>query len=140
MQGLEKQGTKKLHKHLFRLNPPQEFVEEILRHCGFEQGLSDRRYMSKGALQQGVRTQELWLPFLEPYYLPCKAERFFGSRVGPLTTNRLVTILRHILRPYAYDFVAEEVAEHGTKQTLYQIRSVVSQLPSGPPEMEVVFS
>jgi hypothetical protein len=134
------QGPKKVHKHLFRINPPQEFVEEILRACGFEQGFLDRRYMSKGALQQGIRAQEQWLPFLEPYYLPCKAERFFGSRAGPLTSNRVVTILRHILRPYGYDFFAEEVAEHGTKQTLYQIRSVSSQLPTGPPEMEVIFT
>lgn len=132
--------SKKVHKHLFRAVPPKEFVEEILRACGFDTGFVDRRCVSKAGLQQGIRTQEQWLPFLVPYYLPCKAERFFGEQVGPLTPSRLVTIMRHILRPYEHDLVAEEVTEHGTKQTLYQIRPVLAHVAPSPPELEVVFN
>ncbi len=134
------EGPKNIHKHLFRAAPPQEFVEEILRWCGIEGGLSDRRFISKVSLQQGVRTQEHWLPFLEPYYLPCKAERFFGSRAAPFTPARMVTILRHILRQHNHDLVAEEVTDHGVKQTLYQVRPILPVVPTHPPEMEVVFS
>ncbi len=134
------EAPKKVHKHLFRSVPPREFVEEILRWCGFEHGFGDRRYMSKVGLQHGIQRQEEWLPFLEPYYLPCKAERFFRGRAGPLTPERLVTILRHILRPHMYDCIAEEVAEHGAKQTLYQIRPVSTQTTVEPPVLEVAFT
>jgi hypothetical protein len=131
----------KTPKHLFRAIPPKEFVEEILRHCGFDAAFGDRRVVSKVTLQRGVHTQEDWLPFLEPYYLPCKARRFFGAAVGPLDANRMATILRHILRPYDYDFVAQEVAEHGAKQTLYQIQPVSNQtIITESPELEVTFT
>ncbi len=132
---------RKLYRHLFREVPPKEFVEEVLRYCGFEGAFSDRRFVTKLGLQSGIRTQEQWLPFLEPYYLPCKAERFFGSEAGAFTVNRLVTVLRHILRQYDYDLIANEVADHGTKQTLYQIQPVSQQLETTThtPEMEVTF-
>jgi hypothetical protein len=131
---------KKLHKHLFRLIPPKEFIEEVLRSCGFEAAFADRRFVTKGGLQVGVRTHETWLPLLEPYYLPCKAKRFFGSAAGEFDTGRLVTVLRHVLRPYDHDLVAQEVADHGTKQTLYQIQPVLTHSVSAVPEMEVSFS
>ena len=131
---------KKLHKHLFRLIPPNNLIEDILRSCGFEGAFADRRFVTKAGLQAGVRTHETWLPLLEPYYLPCKAKRFFGAGAGAFDTGRLVTVLRHVLRPYDYDLVAQEVADHGTKQTLYQIQPVLVHVVSAVPEMEVTFS
>lgn len=131
----------KLHRHLFRAIPSKEFVEEILHACGFVEGFADRRIVSKVSLVKGVQTQEEWLPFLEPYYLPCKARRFFGATAGPLTPVRVATILRHILRPFGHDLVAQEVAERGAKQTLYQIQPVSDQFSGADqPELEVTFA
>ena len=60
-----------------------------------------------------------WLPELESYYLPCKSARFFGN----FDAAKLVTILRHIVRPYGYDLLAQERLYKDSKQTLYQIRT-----------------
>lgn len=131
----------KIHRHLFRAPPPKEFVEQILHACGFEDGFADRRIVSKLSLQRGVQTQEEWLPFLEPYYLPCKARRFFGAAAGPLDPARIATVLRHVLRLYDHDLIAQEVADHGAKQTLYQIQPVSNQIvSSGQPDLEVTFT
>ena len=128
-------------KHLFRAIPPKEFVEEILHKCGFDEAFADRRVISKLSLHKGVQSQEEWLPFLEPYYLPCKARRFFGPGAGPFDATRLATILRHILRLYDHDLVAQEVAENGTKHTLYQIQPVSCQTTSlSSPDLEVTFA
>jgi hypothetical protein len=131
----------KVPKHLFRAIPPKEFVEDILHKCGFEEGFADRRVVTKVSLMRGVQSQDDWLPFLEPYYLPCKARRFFGAAAGPLDAARLVTILRHILRPHDSDLTAQEVAENGTKHTLYQIQPVSCQnTVLSAPDLEVTFA
>ena len=128
-------------KHLFRAIPPKEFVEEILHKCGFEEAFADRRVITKVSLIKGVQSQEEWLPFLEPYYLPCKARRFFGASAGSFDASRLATILRHILRLYEHDLAAQEVAENGTKYTLYQIQPISCQNTYVlSPDLEVTFS
>ena len=101
---------------LFRRTPPKELVERILRACGF-QGLHDLRWFSKE--EMSLDGSDEWLPELESYYLPCKSARFFGS----FDAAKLVTILRHIVRPYDYDLLAQERLYKDSKQTLYQIRT-----------------
>ena len=102
---------------LFRRIPPKDLVISILQSCGF-QGLHDLRWFSKDELNlSGV---EEWLPILEAYYLPCKSARFFTEAMD---SSKLVTILRHIVRPYDYDLLAQERLYRDSKQTLYQIRT-----------------
>ena len=107
---------------LFRKIPPKELVERVLLSSGF-QGLHDLRWFSKTEIRlEGI---EEWLPELEAYYLPCKAARFFGEAMD---ASRLVTVLRHIVRPYGYDLLAQERLYRDSKQTLYQIRTRVFDL------------
>lgn len=114
--------SSKVPKHLFRTPPPRDFVEQILRSCGLR-GLEDLKQFSKDDLTSGISTAEEWLPLLEPYYLPCKAARFFTET---LTTEKIVTIMRHIVRPHGYDLIVQEKTAQKVKQTLYQIQPVWS--------------
>jgi hypothetical protein len=133
----------KIQKLLFRALPPYEFVEEILHHCGFVNGFNDRRLVTKVGLSPGLGRLDEWLPFLEPYYLPCKARRFFGPEKG-FDVYKLVTVLRHILRVHGYDLVSQEVADHGAKYTLYQIRPATTledcEAAALDPGLEVTFT
>jgi hypothetical protein len=108
-------------KKLFRQLPPRELVEEILRLLGFRAGMADLRCFTAGELQ--LESQEIWLPQLEPYYLPCKARRFFEGR-GPLDGPRCIAVLRHILRPHGYDLHVQERMYKDAKATLYQMQPV----------------
>lgn len=106
-------------KHLFRAVPSKEVVEDILRELGFSAGLKDLRWFSAEELT--LETQETWLPILEPYYLPCKARRFFEGK-GELDGVRTVTLIKHILSCHDYYLKVQERLYKEKKQTLYQIQ------------------
>jgi hypothetical protein len=61
---------------------------------------------------------ETWLPLVEPYYLPCKAERYLH---GEITKTRLITILRHMLKANKIELRVQERMVNGHKTTLYQV-------------------
>lgn len=119
---------------LFRTSPPRELVEQILVALGFR-GLEDLRWFSKDELT--VETQDEWLPLLEPYYLPCKAERFLYR--GRLDGQDCVTILRHLLRQHGCDLATVERTYKGKKQPLYQLRSAGAGWPTGAPSLQIDF-
>lgn len=121
-------------KKLFRSLPPKDLVESILRSCGLL-GLHDLRWFSKDELK--VVEQDDWLPLLYPYYLPCKAKRFLNEA---LDTSRLITILRHILRPHGYDLSVQERLYRDQKQSLYQIQPLHSFKDLSGVSLEVDFS
>jgi hypothetical protein len=128
-------------KFLFRAFPPLELVEDILRSCGLRGGLSDMRQFKRDDVAAGVATADTWLPLLEPYYLPCKAKRFFHTG-KEFTTGCLITVLRHIVRPHGYDVFAQERAYQGVKQTLYQLKPIPTAAGlhgMGIPNPEVTF-
>ena len=100
---------------LFRKEPPQEYVEYVLREMGFL-GFHDLRWFSR--LEIRLDSAEEWLPLLEAYYIPCKAKRF----VHTWTDVTPVTILRHILHLYNYRLEKEERLYRGEKTMLYQIQ------------------
>ena len=122
-------------KKLFREIPPRDLVDSILKSCGLS-GLSDLRWFIPSELH--LSTQEEWLPLLEPYYLPCKARRFFEGR-GDLDGHRFITILRHILEPHAYSLKVEERTYKDKKQSLYQIQPVRSWNDLNGFDLEVRF-
>jgi hypothetical protein len=123
-----------LQKKLFRSLPPKELVESILRGSGLL-GLHDLRWFSKDELK--TAEQEEWLPLLYPYYLPCKAKRFLHET---LDNSRLITILRHILRPHGYDLSVQERLYRDQKQSLYQIQPIHSFRDLSGVSLEVDFS
>lgn len=126
-------------KYLFRAIPPIELVEDILRSCGLRGGVSDRRQFKRDDVAQGVITADTWLPILEPYYLPCKATRFFHDG-KEFDTGRIITVLRHILRPHGYNLDAQERAIHGVKHTLYMIQRITQVYDLSGMSLEVTFN
>ena len=106
-------------KHLFRAVPPKELVEQSLRRCGLL-GLHDLRWFSKEELS--LEGFEEWLVEVEPYYLPCKARRFFYARRGlGAPAELLITVLRHLVSAHDYKLNTQERLYKDVKQTLYQI-------------------
>jgi hypothetical protein len=103
---------------VFRAVPPKEVVEGFLQALGL-QGLHDLRWFSKDELR--LDTQGDWLPSLEPYYMPCKAERFLHR--GLLDAQDCITVLKHCLKEHGYRLKAVERVYNGRKQPLYQIQA-----------------
>lgn len=100
---------------MFRRTPPKEVVEQVLRSLKLS-GLYDKRWFSKDDIP--LDTLEEWLPIVEAYYLPCKAQRYLQ---GEMTQARIITILRHLLKAHNIDFKVQERMVNGHKTTLYQV-------------------
>ena len=100
---------------MFRKRPPLELLEHILRCCKLN-GLDDKRWFSKEDIP--LERLEEWLPLLEPYYLPCKADRYLYA---DMTQGKSITILRHILKSHEIEFKTQERVINGKKTTLYQV-------------------
>lgn len=100
---------------MFRRAPPLDVVEQVLRSLKLN-GLSDKRWFVKEDLP--TNTVEEWLPLLEPFYLPCKAERFLSRE---MTCSRIITVLRQICRELKIEFKVQERIHNGKKTTMYQI-------------------
>jgi hypothetical protein len=100
---------------MFRKPPPLDIVEQVLRSLKLS-GLTDKRWFSKEDLP--LENLEEWLPLLEPYYLPCKAERYLH---GDITRSRIITVLRHILKANNIELKVQERMLNGHKTTLYQV-------------------
>ena len=100
---------------MFRVAPPFELVEQVLRSLKFS-GVHDKRWFTKDEFP--MESLEEWLPFLEPYYLPCKAERYLHKDVNQ---QRVITILRHLLKVHSIELKTQERMVNGRKTTLYQV-------------------
>jgi hypothetical protein len=100
---------------MFRKAPPLELVDQVLRSLKLGT-ISEKRWFSKDEI--AIDTLEEWLPLVEPFYLPCKAERYLR---GDMTSSRVITILRHLLKANNIDFNVQERMVNGRKTTLYQV-------------------
>lgn len=100
--------------HLFRTTPTAEVVRDILKALRFS-GIEDRRLFTKSDID--CAKFEEWLPLLEPYYIPCKAQQF----IHDFSSAKAITVLRHLLRTQGYKLHAYEKVYQGVKQTHYQI-------------------
>jgi len=114
----QEESSHQVRRKLFRKDPPRELVDDILRSCGLL-GTNDLRWFTNEELKlEGV---DEWLPLLEPYYLPCKAKRFFHT--GTVFTGaRLITVFRHILAPHGFELSVVERMYKDHKKSLYQIQ------------------
>lgn len=100
---------------MFRKAPPLEIIESVLRSLKIG-SLTEKRWFSKEELE--LNTLDQWLPLVEPYYLPCKAERYLKTDVNP---TRVITILRHLLKANNIELNTQERMVNGRKTTLYQV-------------------
>jgi hypothetical protein len=79
-------------------------------------GLDDKRWFPKEDLP--LEPLEIWLPLLEPYYIPCKAKRYLH---GDMNQSNIITVLRHLLKAHDIELKTQEKVIHGKKTTLYQV-------------------
>ena len=117
---------------LFREDPPLDVIETMLKALGLS-GLLDSKLFCAEELK--LDTVDSWAPLLEPYYLPCKAKRYFET----LDARRVTTILRHVLPYHGFRLNAYERLHMGKKRTVYQIHAATPRiLPEGG-EIKVLF-
>ena len=100
---------------MFRKAPPLELLEQVLR-CLKIGSLHEKRWFSKEELD--LSTLDQWLPLVEPYYLPCKSDRYLKTDMNP---TRIITILRHMLKANNIELKSQERMVNGHKKTLYQV-------------------
>ena len=99
---------------LFRELPTFDIVNIMLIGLGFT-GITDTKIFSANELK--IDTVDTWAPLLEPFYLPCKAKRYFDV----LSHGRIVTLLRHVLLFHGFRLQSYERQHLGKKRTVYQI-------------------
>ncbi len=100
---------------MFRKVPPVEIVDQVLRSLKIG-SLTEKRWFSKEELS--LETLDEWMPLIEPFYLPCKAERYLQ---GEMTASRIITVLRHMLKAHKIELKVQERMVNGHKTTLYQV-------------------
>lgn len=100
---------------MFRKAPPLEILELVLRSLKIGT-LTEKRWFSKDEIH--TDSLDEWVPYLEPYYLPCKAERYLRK---DLQASHIITILRHLLKAHSIPFNVQERMVNGRKTTLYQV-------------------
>jgi hypothetical protein len=100
---------------MFRKVPPLEILDQVLRSLKIG-SLTEKRWFSKEELT--LETLDEWMPLIEPFYLPCKAERYLQ---GEMTPSRIITVVRHMLKAHKIELKVQERMVNGHKTTLYQV-------------------
>jgi hypothetical protein len=100
---------------VFRHVPPSDLVNTMCRACG----LTDV-HDSKAFLKESIHLESFQhcLPELEPYYVPCKARDFL---LLPLTPQRAIVILRHVLKAHDKMLGSFEKSMHNKRMVWYRI-------------------
>ena len=117
---------------LFREKPPIDIILKMLTELGLT-GLADSKIFSADELT--LTTIEEWAPLLEPYYLPCKAKRYFNS----LDSRRVITVMKHVLPYHGFKLQSYERNYMGKKRTVYQIHPATPRLLAEGEEIRVLF-
>ena len=117
---------------LFRETPHIDVVLQMLRELGFT-GITDGRLFSANELK--LDTVDIWAPLLEPFYLPCKAKRYFDS----LDSRRVITLLRHVLPVHGFKLQCYERLHLGKKRTVYQMHPATPRILAQGEEIRVLF-
>ena len=102
---------------VFREQPPIELVNQCLSCIGLS-GIQDSSQFNKQSIN--LSKFEEVLPFLEPYYLPCKAADYL--HITPFTHNNVLTVLRQVLKIHGAALKYSEKSTGGVKNTWYQVQ------------------
>jgi len=117
---------------LFREPPHLDVTLQMLRELGFT-GLNDSKLFSANELK--LDTVESWVPLLEPFYLPCKAKRYFDV----VDSRRVITLLRHVLPFHGFKLQCYERLHLGKKRTVYQMHPGTPRTLAHGEEIRVLF-
>ena len=117
---------------LFRELPTFDIVSMMLVEIGLT-GITDTKVFSASELK--MDTADTWAPLLEPFYLPCKAKRYFDT----LTPGRIITLLRHVLPFHGFRLQSYERQHLGKKRTVYQIHPATPHVLAEGDEIRVMF-
>jgi hypothetical protein len=113
----------KIHTQLFyrEIPPPFSLVTQILNIL-IEYTIQEPIYyqFTKESIEKKEVCHQMqrFLPQLQKYYLKCKHEKYLQS----ITISKYITILKQILKPYAYFISSQEKYIYGKKQILYTIQ------------------
>lgn len=105
--------------NLFCEHIPRDIVNEALQTLHFN-SIEDSRVFTLKDLQPALFNPALLL--IESYYIPCKAKKYL---YGEMTTYRVLTVLRQLLRSQGYGLFSQEKTVRGKKELHYQIRPIV---------------
>lgn len=105
--------------NLFSEPMPRDIVNEALQTLHFN-SIEDTRVFTLKDLQPSLFNPALLL--VEPYYIPCKAKKYL---YGEMTTYRVLTVVRQLLRSQGYGLFSQEKTVYGKKELHYQIRPTV---------------
>jgi hypothetical protein len=105
--------------NLFSEPMPRDIVNEALQTLHFN-SIEDTRVFTLKDLQPSLFNPALLL--IESYYIPCKAKKYL---YGEMTTYRVLTVVRQLLRSQGYGLFSQEKTVHGKKELHYQIRPTV---------------
>ena len=117
---------------LFRETPTLDILTTMLIELGFT-GITDTKVFSVNELK--VDTLDVWAPILEPFYLPCKAKRYFDN----LNPSRIITLIRHVLPFHGFRLQSYERQHRGKKRTVYQIHPATPLILAEGAEICVIF-
>ena len=102
--------------NIFSEKIPRAIVNEVLQSLKFD-SIDDTRVFTTKQLDPQLFESSLLL--IEPYYIPCKAQKYLHCTLTPL---RILTILRQILRSQNYMLTAQEKTLSGARSMVYQIQ------------------
>jgi hypothetical protein len=97
--------------NLFSESIPRDIVNEALQTLHFN-SIEDTRVFTLKDLQPTLFNSALLL--VESYYIPCKAKKYL---YGEMTTYRVLTVVRQLLRSQGYGLFSQEKTVHGKKGT-----------------------
>lgn len=127
-------STNSRRDNLFRECIPRDVINEVLSFLKFN-NIEDTRVFTMKDLKPTDFDPALLL--LEPYYIPCKARKYL---YGEMTTHRIITIMRQVLRTQGYGLISQERTISGKKELHYQIQPMIFNDSADSPGVNVDFS
>ena len=107
------------HYQLFKIIPPFEYVENIVKLYGPPSINSNYQFSLQDLKKKKVLEEIIGLKEeLKKYYIKCKAKKYLEN----ITYKRLITILRQLLRYHNYVLKSTEKYSNSTKYLLYNIQ------------------
>ena len=108
--------TARQRDNLFSEKVPRAVVNDVLHSLKFDSIEDTRVFILKDLVPELFESSLL---LIEPYYIPCKAQKYLHK---PLTNLRILTIIRQLLRNQNYCLIGQEKTTNGIRGMHYQIQ------------------